>query len=75
MNKRNEYLKTAILQYATSVLQLVDSVKSNNINTKSSTLFQQRMCTDNDGVQSFVLAWPNETGNNKQIVLTQRDIR
>jgi uncharacterized 2Fe-2S/4Fe-4S cluster protein (DUF4445 family) len=50
-------------------------VKSNNINTKSSTLFQQRMCTDNDGVQSFVLAWPNETGNNKQIVLTQRDIR
>jgi uncharacterized 2Fe-2S/4Fe-4S cluster protein (DUF4445 family) len=35
----------------------------------------KRLITDEDGGRSFVLAWPEESGHGKPVVLTQRDIR
>ncbi len=35
----------------------------------------QRIITDEQGRRSFVLAWPEESGSGKAIVLTQRDVR
>jgi uncharacterized 2Fe-2S/4Fe-4S cluster protein (DUF4445 family) len=35
----------------------------------------QRLITEADGVRSFILAWPAESGSGRPIVLTQRDIR
>lgn len=34
-----------------------------------------RLLTEADGARSFVLAWPQESGSGRPIVLTQRDIR
>ena len=34
-----------------------------------------RIITDEEGRRSFVLAWPEESGSGKPIVLTQRDVR
>ena len=35
----------------------------------------RRIITDEEGRRSFVLAWPEESGSGKSIVLTQRDVR
>ena len=35
----------------------------------------QRIITGDEGRRSFVLAWPEESGSDKPIVLTQRDVR
>ena len=35
----------------------------------------RRIITDEEGRRSFVLAWPEESGSEKSIVLTQRDVR
>ena len=35
----------------------------------------ERIVTADDGARAFVLAWPIETGTDRQIVLSQRDIR
>ena len=35
----------------------------------------KRIIVDEQGMRSFVLAWPEESGSGKQIILTQRDIR
>ncbi len=35
----------------------------------------RRLITDDKGMRAFVLAWPEETGHDRPIVLTQRDIR
>lgn len=35
----------------------------------------RRIITDDEGRRSFVLAWPEESGGDKAIVLTQRDVR
>ena len=35
----------------------------------------RRIVTDEEGRRSFVLAWPEESGSQKSIVLTQRDVR
>lgn len=35
----------------------------------------ERIITDEQGRRSFVLAWPDESGSGKAIVLTQRDVR
>lgn len=35
----------------------------------------RRITTDDEGRRSFVLAWPEESGGDKAIVLTQRDVR
>ncbi|CAN5560506.1 ASKHA domain-containing protein [soil metagenome] len=35
----------------------------------------RRLITDDKGMRAFVLAWPEETGHQRPIVLTQRDIR
>lgn len=35
----------------------------------------QRIVTDDDGMRAFTLAWPEESGHQQAIVLTQRDIR
>ena len=53
MSKRNEYLKASIVQYATSVLQLVDSVKSNNINQIVSLIKANIRVLENDIKHSF----------------------
>ncbi len=38
-------------------------------------MLARRLITDDKGMRSFVLAWPEEAGHNRPIVLTQRDIR
>ena len=53
VSKRNEYLKASIIQYATSVLQLVDSVKSNNINQIVSLIKANIRVLENDVKHSF----------------------
>jgi len=35
----------------------------------------ERIITAENGMRSFVLAWPQESGSGRQIVLTQRDVR
>ncbi|MCX6048793.1 MAG: ASKHA domain-containing protein [Chloroflexi bacterium] len=35
----------------------------------------RRLITDDKGMRAFVLAWPEESGHQRPIVLTQRDIR
>ncbi len=35
----------------------------------------ERIVTGDDGMLAFILAWPEESGNGRQIALTQRDIR
>jgi len=53
MSKRNDYLKTAVIQYATSVLQLVDGIKSNNINQIVSLIKANIRVLENDIKNSF----------------------
>ena len=53
MSKRNDYLKTAVIQYATSVLQLVDGIKSNNINQVVSLIKANIQVLENDVKNSF----------------------
>ena len=53
MSKRNDYLKSTVIQYATSVLQLVDTIKSNNINQIISLIKANVRVLENDVKQSF----------------------
>ena len=53
MSKRTDYLKTSVIQYATSVLQLVDSIKSNNINEVVSLMKANIKVLEHDVKQSF----------------------
>ena len=53
MSKRNDYLKTAVIQYATSVLQLVDTIKPNNINQILSLIKANTRVLENDVKNSF----------------------
>ena len=53
MSKRNDYLKAAVIQYATSVLQLVDTIKSNNINQVVSLIKANIRVLENDVKTSF----------------------
>ena len=53
ISKRNDYLKTAVIQYATSVLQLVDTIKSNNINQVVSLIKANIRVLENDVKASF----------------------
>jgi uncharacterized 2Fe-2S/4Fe-4S cluster protein (DUF4445 family) len=39
------------------------------------THLAERLTTAEDGSRAFVLAWPEESGHGKPVVLTQRDIR
>jgi len=53
MRKRNDYLKTAVIQYATSVLQLVDTIKPSNINQILSLIKANTRVLENDVKNSF----------------------
>ena len=53
MSKRNDYLKAAVIQYATNTLQLVDSIKSNNINQVISLIKANIRVLENDVKHSF----------------------
>ena len=53
VSKRSDYLKTAVIQYATSVLQLVDGIKSNNINQIVSLIKANVKVLENDVKNSF----------------------
>ena len=53
MSKRNDYLKSTVIQYATSVLQLVDTIKSNNINQIISLIKANVRVLENDVKSSF----------------------
>ena len=53
MSKRNDYLKAAVMQYATSILQLVNSIKSNNINQVVSLIKANIRVLENDIKHSF----------------------
>mgnify|MGYP003152268435 CR=1 FL=1 len=53
MSKRNDYLKAAVIQYATSVLQLVDGIKSNNISQVVSLIKANIRVLENDVKNSF----------------------
>jgi len=53
MSKRSDQLKTAVIQYATSVLQLVDGIKSNNINQVVSLVKANIRVLENDVKNSF----------------------
>ena len=53
MSKRNEHLKVLIVQYAQSILQLVDSVKANNINQVVSLIKANIKVLENDVKHSF----------------------
>ncbi len=50
-------------------------IKANKVAEQFGPNLAQRIVVDERGMRSFVLAWPEESGNDKQIVLTQRDIR
>ena len=50
-------------------------VKAEEANELVSPELARRIITDEEGRRSFVLAWPEESGSGKSIVLTQRDVR
>jgi len=50
-------------------------VKAEEANELVSPELARRIITDEEGRRSFVLAWPEESGSAKSIVLTQRDVR
>ena len=53
MSKRNDYLKAAVVQYAASILQLVESIKPNNINQVISLIKANIRVLENDVKTSF----------------------
>ena len=53
MSKRNDYLKAAVVQYAASILELVDGIKSNNINQVISLIKANIRVLENDVKHSF----------------------
>lgn len=52
--------------------RLLDSDKAAD---RVSPALSRRITLGADGMRAFVLAWPEETGRNRPVVLTQRDIR
>ena len=50
-------------------------VKAEEANELVSPELARRIIADEEGRRSFVLAWPEESGSGKSIVLTQRDVR
>ena len=50
-------------------------VKADEATDIASSELARRIITDEQGRRSFVLAWPEESGSGKPIVLTQRDVR
>lgn len=50
-------------------------ISSEEAKNRLSSALSQRIIQESDGKRSFVLAWPKETGRNRPLVLTQRDIR
>ena len=50
-------------------------LKDKQVEKKYSPELAKRLITDEEGKRAFVLAWAEESGQNKPVVLTQRDIR
>ena len=50
-------------------------IRANKVAKQFGSNLANRIIVDEKGMRSFVLAWPEESGNDKLIVLTQRDIR
>jgi uncharacterized 2Fe-2S/4Fe-4S cluster protein (DUF4445 family) len=50
-------------------------LKANKVKEKFGPNLAKRIIVDEQGMRSFVLAWAEESGSGKPIVLTQRDIR
>ena len=50
-------------------------IKADKVKKQFGPNLAKRIVVDEQGMRSFVLAWPEESGNGKQIALTQRDIR
>ena len=53
MSKRRDHLKVAVVQYAASILELVDGIKSNNINQVLSLIKANIRVLENDVKTSF----------------------
>ena len=53
MSRRNDYLKAAVVQYAASILELVDGIKANNINQVISLIKANIRVLENDVKTSF----------------------
>jgi len=50
-------------------------IKSTEAEQRYAPALAKRLITEADGSRAFVLAWPEEAGSGRNIVLTQRDIR
>ncbi|MXY95999.1 MAG: DUF4445 domain-containing protein [Caldilineaceae bacterium SB0664_bin_27] len=70
-------LLDAVAQLRLSGLMLPSGrfVKANEAYEMVAPELARRIITDEEGRRSFVLAWPEESGGDKAIVLTQRDVR
>ncbi len=70
-------LLDAVAQLRLSGLMLPSGrfVKANEASEMVAPDLARRIITDEEGRRSFVLAWPEESGGDKAIVLTQRDVR
>ena len=70
-------LLDAVAQLRLSGLMLPSGrfVKANEAPEMVAPELARRIITDEEGRRSFVLAWPEESGGDKAIVLTQRDVR
>jgi len=70
-------LLDAVAQLRLSGLMLPSGrfVKANEASEMVAPELARRIITDEEGRRSFVLAWPEESGGDKAIVLTQRDVR
>ncbi|MYJ76691.1 MAG: DUF4445 domain-containing protein [Caldilineaceae bacterium SB0670_bin_27] len=70
-------LLDAVAQLRLSGLMLPSGrfVKANEAYEMVAPELARRIITDEEGRRSFVLAWPEESGGDKAIVLAQRDVR
>jgi uncharacterized 2Fe-2S/4Fe-4S cluster protein (DUF4445 family) len=65
----------AQLRLAGLMLPSGQFIKAEEAARRFAPALAERIITDADGRRAFVLAWPEESGAGRQIVLTQRDIR